>query len=442
MNQKNIPTIKFNPETPTDLTVIKNLPKAIRDKAVELVNLMTNLEESKVTSSIQETLGYFPFIKSVFVQGNGNIPDALYVKKGDSWVGYGNYNYLPIIDENSKEGERITIHGKTYELSFSDSIKVWVEKPEITPVLFHDFFELPTSYVNATLNNQGIGDRNIGMYIEGGKRDERHFVPFLITSNNSRCATNAVLSVSERFTFTATFNSIGREYFDGTENFVPQSSKAVLLYVRDAYENVKIGLCYDENNNLHYFDKETVTSINKGINPNESTQFSIQLHGNTIKVLMNDLLIFTTENTIVKNKDLYFSLCNDMSYGKYANGACIVGDPIVFLDVLSNKELGLLYNKPRTFYYNSHYDTYLDLSVNDKISLKQFMESKRLTLNKNSLEKEFYLQELKLVSLYETEVSYGLADISYRPVIKTYLEELKSGIKTDLVRPSILNEYK
>lgn len=442
MKQINIPSTRYNPETPTDLTVIKDIPKAIRDKAAELINVLITLEECKVSSSIQETLGYFPFVKSIFIQGNGQIPDALYTKKGDSWVGYGNYNYLPIVDETSKEGERITIHGKTYELVFSDEIKVWVEQPEITPVLFYDFFELPTSYVDVTLENRGIGDKNIGFYLDGGIRDDRHFLPYLKISKSMRASTNAVLRVGDKFTFTAMFNAIGREYYDGSEDIILPTDKAVLLYIRDAQENVKIGICYDENNTLHYFDKETTTTIGKSIPLDEAVQLSIQLHGNTIKVWMNDLLIFTTENTIVKDKNLYFAICNDMSYGQYSNGAAIVGDPMVFFDVLSNRELGLLYEKPRSFYYNSQFSTYLDLSIHDKISLKQFMEDKRLATNDNSLEKEFYLQELKLVSLYETEVTYGIADASYRPAIKVYLEELKAGIKTDLVRPSILNEYK
>lgn len=442
MKKINIPMTKFNPESPSDLTVIKDIPKAIREKAQELMNVLLSLEESKVNSSIQETLSYFPFVKSIFIQGNGQIPDALYVKRGESWVGYGNYNYLPVIDERSKDGDRVTIHGKTYELTFSGELKIWVEQPEITPVLFYDFFELPTDFVSHDLGNQGIGDKNILMNTSNVSKDDRYFVPYLKTSSNSRTHTNNPLPVGDKFTFTAMYNSIGREYYDGTENVIAPENMAVLMYIRDEFENVKIGICYDKDNVLHYFDKTVKTSMNKSLQLDAPTQLSIQLHCDTVKIVMNDLVIFTTENNIIKNKNLIFSLCNDINYGQYANGAAIVGEPMVFFDVLSNRELGLLIDKPRSFYFNSQFNTYLDLSISDKIALKKFMQDKRLTLNNNNLEKEFYLQELKLVSLYETEVSYGIADPSYRESIKTYLSELKSGITENLQRPSILNEYK
>ncbi|MGL6130294.1 MAG: hypothetical protein ACRCZ9_01600, partial [Fusobacteriaceae bacterium] len=186
MNKLNVPIIRYNPDTPTDLTVIKDIPKSIRDKSKEVVDLMLMLEESKVTTSIQETLEFFPFVKAMFVQGNGQIPDAFYTKKDNVWVGYGNYNYLPTIDENSKAGTRITIHGKTFELVFDSEIKIWVEQPEVTPELFYDFFETPTNSSAVVLQNNGAGSSNIQLTLSNYKKDSRYFAPYIASGSSSR----------------------------------------------------------------------------------------------------------------------------------------------------------------------------------------------------------------------------------------------------------------
>ncbi|MGL5125757.1 MAG: hypothetical protein ACRC6U_07180, partial [Fusobacteriaceae bacterium] len=266
MNQINIPITRYNPESPSDLTIIKDLPKAIRDKGIEIESLITNLEASKNGNSIKETLGYFPFVKSIFIQGNGNIPDALYCKKGESWVGYGNYDYLPTIDENSKDGDRITIHGKTYELILDEELKIWAEQPEVTPILFFDFFQSTVGSNSHTIENCGIGDKNITMQLNNMKKDDRFFVPYVITSKNSEAKTTSTLPILDRFTFSCIFNKIGREYLDGSEDLINDEHKAVLLFIRDEFENVKIGLVYDKDYNLYYINKTVVTPINKSIN--------------------------------------------------------------------------------------------------------------------------------------------------------------------------------
>ncbi|MGL6101335.1 MAG: hypothetical protein ACRCZ9_02810 [Fusobacteriaceae bacterium] len=441
MKQINVPITRYNPDTPTDLTVIKDIPKSIRDKSKEILDVVLTLEASKVSSSIQETLEAFPFVSTIFVQGNGQIPDALYAKKDNVWVGYGNYNYLPTVSSNSKSGERITIHGKTFELIFDGDLKIWAERPEVSPLLFFDFFELPVESTPATLSNNGSGDKNIQMVLSNYKKDKRYFAPYICSGSSTRCETNSPLTIKDRITFTTMFNSISREYMDGSEKVIDPEHKAVLMYIRDEFENVKIGICYDKDYNLFYFNKTVLVSLNKTISTNSSIQFSIQLHENTIKVLADDLVVYKTEDGTIKNKKLLFSVCSDMLYGQYANGSAIFGDAMVFFDVLSNGELRLLSEKPRSFYFNSNFSSYSDLDLTDKLNLKQFMESKKFDFSDKNLSKETYLNELKLVSLYETEITYGLADSSYRGVIKTYLEELKLGITKSLVRPSILSEY-
>ncbi|MGL6132192.1 MAG: hypothetical protein ACRCZ9_11335 [Fusobacteriaceae bacterium] len=441
MSKLNVPIIRYNPDTPTDLTVIKDIPKSIRDKSKEVVDLMLMLEESKVTTSIQETLEFFPFVKTMFVQGNGQIPDAFYTKKDNVWVGYGNYNYLPTIDEYSKSGTRITIHGKTFELVFDSEIKIWVEQPEVTPELFYDFFETPTNSSAVVLQNNGAGSSNIQLALSNYKKDSRYFAPYVASGSSSRCETNSPLNIKDKFTFTTMFNSISREYMNGTEAVVDPTHHSVLLYVRDEFENVKIGICYDKDNNLYYFDKTIKTPTGKTLPVENAVQLSIQLHEDTVKVVMDNKVVFTTENHTIKNKKILFSVCSDMLYGQYANGAAIFGDPMISLSVLSEHELGLLFDKPRSFYYNSQFNTYLDLTVNDKLNLKQFMESKRLDFSEKNLSKETYLNELRLATMYETEVLYGLADASYRDTVKSYLEELKLGIEKSINRPTILSEY-
>lgn len=442
MNQLNIPIKNYNAGSPSDTTLIKDLPKAIRDKFNELVNILLLLEESKVSSSLSESLSYFPFVKSIFIQGNGKIPDALYTKRGESWVGTGNYNYLPVVDATTPEGKRITIHNKTYELMFSDEIKVWAEKPEIVPELFYDFFEVGSDATTKELSNQGVGDKNVKFITSNIRRFHLNFVPYICSSKNSESKTTSPLQIGETFTFTTTFNKIAREYPDGSEDVVSPDHNAVLLYVRDEYENVKIGLCYDQNNQLNYFNKTVITPLKVYVNENDAYQLSIRLHGDKVTCFLNDKIIFETEDNIVKNKRLYFSICSDMFYGQYANGAAIFGEPMVVLSALNEKEIKLMFENPRTLSFEEISDTYLDLNLNDKIILKSFVEDNKRVTESTSFAKRHYLRELQLVSLYETEVSYGLADPSYRDQIKTYLEELKLGINENLARPSILNEYR
>lgn len=442
MKKSNIPIKNYNAESPSDTTLIKDLPKAIRDKFNEIVNILLLLEESKVSSSLSESLSYFPFVKSIFVQGNGKIPDALYTKRGESWVGTGNYNYLPVADEATPEGKRVTIHNKTYQLMISDEIKIWAEQPEISPELFFDFFEVGTDSTTKEIDNQGAGDKNVKFVVSNIRRYKENFVPYICSSKNSESKTTNPLQIGDTFTFTTTFNKIAREYPDGSEDVVLPDHNAVLLYVRDEYENVKIGLCYDQNNQLNYFNKTLLTPLNVFVNENDAYQLSIRLHGNKIACYLNDKKIFETEDDIVKNKRLYFSICSDMFYGQYANGAAIFGEPLVVLNALNDKEIKLLFEKPRSFSFQNISDTYLELNLNDKIILKSFVgENKKVTENV-SFAKRHYLRELQLVSLYETEVYYGLADPSYRDEIKLYLEELKLGLNENLIRPSILNEYK
>ncbi|MGL5713979.1 MAG: hypothetical protein ACRCX2_13240 [Paraclostridium sp.] len=442
MKEIKLPITRYNPDEPSDLTVIKDIPKSIRNKASELINILLTLEESKVSTSIKETISAFPFVKNLFVQGNGLIPDAMYCKKDNVWVGYGNYNYLPTVNEHSKNGERITIHGKTFELVIDEELKIWVEKPEVTPELFYDFFETSATSTPVTLQNCGIGSSNIKMTVSNYKRDSRYFVPYIASTASSRCETNAPLLIKDRLTFTTVFNTISREYQDETETVIDPNHNSVLMYIRDEFENVKVGLCYNKDNMLYYFNKTLLTPINKSLPTDSATQLTMQLHENTVKVFMNNTLVFSTEDGTIKDKKILFSICSDMYYGQYANGAATFGDPIVFLDVLSDKELRMLFDKPRSFYYNSQYQTYLDLNVNDKVNLKSFLEEKRLDFQNKNLKKEFYLEELRLVSLYETEVIYGLADPSYRENLKIYLEELKLGISRTIERPVILSEYK
>lgn len=442
MNKLNIPVKSYNPEYPTDLVIIKDLPRAIREKAQEIINILLLLEESKVTPSIAQTLEYFPFIKSMFVQGNGQIPDAFYTKRGESWVGFGNYNYLPVIDANSKEGERVTLHGKTYELVLSNELKIWVEKPEYAPTLFYDFFTVPMEFITKDVENNGVGDKNAKFYLSNCKKFDRFFAPYIITSKNSESKTTAAIPMGNRFTFTSTFYEISREYKDGSEEVISPEHKSILMYIRDEFENVKVGICYDENNALYYFNKTLLTPLNTSITENNAYQISLQLHDNTVNVYLNDKKIFTTEDSVIKNKNLFFSIASDMFYGQYSNGAVIFGETSVFPDVLTPQEIRMIFENPRSFYLNNKNETYLDLDLKDKILLKSFIEDKKQDLNNNSIKKDFYLGELKLASLYETEVLYGMADSSYRPEIKTYLEELKLGINENLVRPSILNEYK
>lgn len=440
MTKFNIPTFLYNQESPSDLTLIKNLPEAIRNKGNEVINLLIALENSKISSNINNVLENFPFVKSIFLQGNGKIPDALYNKRGDSWVGIGNFNYLPIANENNKEGDRVVIHNKVYELVLSDSLKIWVEVPEITPSLFYDFFEVPETITSYEVANRGKGNNEVKLSLNNVNKFDRTFVPYLVTNKTSQIKTTLPILFKDKFTFSTTFYSIKRTYENTMTDIVSPEHIAVLMYIRDEFENVKIGIGYNKDNKLCFFNKTTISEIDFYISEFNSYQFALQLQGNKLRVIEKDKIIFETNDEIIKNKKLYFAIACDMHYGQYTNASTTFGEVIVTDDVISLKENLLLYEKPRSFSFYNLKETYLDLSLKSKVELKhQLLE----TLNSNSDDsKKTYLKELHLASMYLTEVELGIADSSHKQEVKEYLETIKLNVESKPLRPSILNEYK
>jgi hypothetical protein len=373
MSKINIPTSMYNPAYPANGTIIKNIPEAIRYKGEEVINVINLLENKRVSQTLEEVTQLFPDIKSIFIQGNGQLPDGFYNKRGDSWVGIGNFNYLPADASTYSEGQRMTIENKSYELIHTTEHKVWVEKPYFYPLIIFDFFELENISTEQTIPNRGVLDTTVTFKTSNIKKPEDYFLPYVFTSKNSELKTTGYLEIGDKFTFTSTFLKISREYQDGSETVIAGANNAILMFIKDEFENVKIGLAYDKDYQLYLFDKTNKVKIGIQVNENSLYQIGLQYNQGQLSVIIDDNIVYTTSNDVMSDKKLYFSLCNDMSYGQFSNGAAIVGELQIFKEILTPEEHIWIKNNPRTWSFR-HTDSYLDLTLDERIKLKQLLK--------------------------------------------------------------------
>lgn len=361
----------FNPNTPSDLTKIKDYPKAVRDKAVELYNLIKYIEASKTSSSITETLELLPTLQYLFLKGNPNIPSGLYLRNQNEWYGHSNYDFLPPTNENSKEGERVAYNGKIYELFLEGENKIWSEKLSFYPKMFYDFFKIKESR-DGILENYG-NDLDIKMEYRNISHLTSEFLPYIKTSKNSVLRTLTPYLIDKSFTLTGTFFNVSRTYEANLEVINP-SHIGIIYFIKDEFENVKIGVGIDKDNRLVVTNFTDIYNTNFVLLPNTTVQISVKFLDGKLSVLIDGYLAYETNIVTINNKRLLFSICDDYNYGAFANTQATLGEIEIFKEALSIPEI--IWNKesPRTWTFQKP-NNYLELTIEEKVKLKEFLKT-------------------------------------------------------------------
>lgn len=361
----------FNPNTPTDLIKIKDYPKALREKALELYNLIKEIEKSKTSSSIVNALKLLPDLQSLFLKGNPNIPSGLYLRNQNEWYGHSNYEFLPPTTENAKEGERVAYNNKIYELYLEGDNRIWSEKLSFYPKIFYDFFKIKESR-NGILENYG---NNLDVKLD--YRNITHltseFLPYIKTAKNSNLRTLAPYHINKSFTLTGTFFNISRTYEANLEVISP-SHIGIIYFIKDEFENVKIGVGIDKDNRLVVTNFNEIHNSEFYVLPNTTMQLSVRFLDGKLSVLVDGHIAYESTIITINSKQLYFSICDDFGYGAFANIQATVGEIEIFSEALSVPEITWNKENPRTWSFKKP-NNYLELTLEEKAKLKEFIKT-------------------------------------------------------------------
>ena len=308
---------KIDNNYPLDITPIKNFPESIREKGKQIEKYIKDLETYRSNNTFGSSIDLFPEYKFLFIHSNSSIPAGLYFKANDSWIGYSNYSFIPY-STNVPEGTRVSYGHQTYELQLDSNQKVWTNKIDFTPSLFFDFFE--TDGTNIELQNKGFKESDIEMVLLNFKRNEEEIIPFIKTEKFTSIKTNKTYHSSKFLTYTALFKNIERLY--SNDEPISMQSKAVLLSINDEFQNIRIGLCYDKDNTLYYYDKETLHNLNVQLSTHLPYQISMKFFNNKLTIILNneeleqkfDIAISKKENLWLMDYPRTWSFLNTKSY--------------------------------------------------------------------------------------------------------------------------------
>ena len=351
---------------PLDTIAIKDLPNAIREKGKNIIEYVKNIEEYRSSNLFSTSLNLFPDYKFLFIHSNSSVPAGLYFKTPDSWIGYSNYSFIPQTTENIPEGTRVTYGYQTYELKHEGTNKIWTNKTDFTPVLFFDFFE--TNNTNIQLRNKGFQTSDIEMVLLDFKRDTKEIVPFVVADKFTSIKTNKTYHSGKLLTYSVLFKNIGRLY--SNDEAIAENAKACLISINDEFQNIRVGLCYDKENKLYFYNKEDVVDLEYTLSTHLPYQLSLKFFENKLTILVNNTELEKTFNVEISDKNLFFGLCSDMSYGRYANASCLVSEPQIFDVALSAKENIWLMENPRTWNFLNN-KSYINLTLDEQLKLKK-----------------------------------------------------------------------
>ena len=154
-------------------------------------------------------------------------------------------------------------------------------------------------------------------------------------------------------------------------------SKAVLLSINDEFQNIRIGLCYDKDNTLYYYDKETLHNLNVQLSTHLPYQISMKFFNNKLTIILNNEELEQKFDIDISDKNLYFGLASDMGYGRYSNGSFLVSEPEIFDIAISKKENLWLMDYPRTWSFLNT-KSYINLTLDEQLKLKKNINSLNL----------------------------------------------------------------
>lgn len=373
---------KIDNNYPLDITPIKNFPESIREKGKQIEKYIKDLETYRSNNTFGSSIDLFPEYKFLFIHSNSSIPAGLYFKANDSWIGYSNYSFIPY-STNVPEGTRVSYGHQTYELQLDSNQKVWTNKIDFTPSLFFDFFE--TDGTNIELQNKGFKESDIEMVLLNFKRNEEEIIPFIKTEKFTSIKTNKTYHSSKFLTYTALFKNIERLY--SNDEPISMQSKAVLLSINDEFQNIRIGLCYDKDNTLYYYDKETLHNLNIQLSTHLPYQISMKFFNNKLTIILNNEELEQKFDIDISDKNLYFGLASDMGYGRYSNGSFLVSEPEIFDIAISKKENLWLMDYPRTWSFLNT-KSYINLTLDEQLKLKKNINSLNLVETQQKTFKE------------------------------------------------------
>lgn len=408
---------------PLDTIQIKKIPEAIRIKGENLYNFIKDVEKYRNNNTFGASLDLFPEYKFLFIHSNSSIPAGLYFKANDSWIGYSNYSFIPSTT-NVPEGTRVTYGHQTYQLQLEGDVKVWSNKIDFTPTLFFDFFE--TGKTNVELRNKGFSESDIEMVLMNYKRDEHEIIPFVKCDKFTSIKTNKTYHSGKLLTWSALFKNIDRLY--SNDEPIDMQSKAVLLSINDEFQNIRIGLCYDKENNLYFYNKEQTTFLGIQLSTFLPYQLSMKFFNNKLSIIVNNEELEQTFDVEISDKMLFFGLASDIGYGRYSNGSFLVSEPQIFDIALNKKENLWLMDFPRTWsFLNTR--SYLNLTLDEQLKLKKNISKL------NNVEN----QEKKFVKLIEDKFQeYVNNNNEFR---QNLTDSLERKINEKLVVISDLNEF-
>ena len=357
----------YDKNYPSNTILIKDLPEAIRQKGEQVVSLIKDIEEQKSTSNIKSAIENFPYLNVLFVKENNNIPKGIYFNNNNYWVGYNDYEFLPTDITGIEIGKRITLDNQTFELRESDNVKVWSSFRSFQPIMFFDLFEYHDEN-SIELPNRGLQHTEVKMIVNNLKKTDT-LLPYAKFDKTSKMYTNKSISCGYSFTFSALFDKISRTYSDQSQ--MNATHNAILFYIKDEFNNVSLALTYDARNHLWFFNKDRGSDLNFILADNKKYQITLQYINNHIDVIIDNVLIksFTVE---LDSKLLFYSVGNDMEYGRYTNGSFVISEPSIYKEALSIQELMHTKNNPRTWNFSKS-SGYLDLTLDEKIKLKKML---------------------------------------------------------------------
>lgn len=371
----NIPNNVYNDESPINTIVLKDVPKAIRDKGKNILNVMAMIENSRTSNSIKDTVEKFPQMSHIFIRGNKDIPLGLYTKTNDEdnlWVGNNNFDF--ITDTPGVNGIRKTINGKSFEFIEVEDIKVWSERPSFFPMFFFDLKKSKENSENV-LTHSGISDKNsVTMQVNDVLKYPilNYYLPYIITKKKSEIHTNVEIEIKNKFTFVTNFLKISREYMDGSQEVINNIVDSVLLHIKDRTSFVRISVTYDSENRISLHKDKTKHETDFYISENTSYQIALRYLNGNLTLFIDNQEIYKLEDYTISNKNLSFSICNDMYFGEFVNGSAVAGEVGIYSQHLTPEELLWIKNNPRSWNF-SKTSTYLDLSIDEKIKLKELL---------------------------------------------------------------------
>lgn len=374
----------YDPNYPSNSTLIKDIPNAIRTKGEQLLGTIDNIEKARTNVNVSSAIAEFPHLKTVFVDGSTDIPSGMYIKQLNTWIGYDNYDRMPGSIDLLEVNQRVTIDDKTFEIIDDNGTRLMAEKNSFLPEVVFDFHELGPNTTNINLKNRGLFSQSIILLnVQNADRYQNLFYPYLATKQGTILTTKVTDSnpynLSNRFTISATFKKISRTYQDGSNIMLDTSKFSSLLRVFDDVGTYNVALIYDANNNLFLDLNGVVVNLEYLISEDMYYQFSIKVLNDNIYILANGQEIYknTTLDFSLDSKNAFFSFATAYAQSSIAvgalTGAVVLTDPAVFREAITIEENICLKDRPRNYSLKEPKLNYLSLTIEEQKFIKDWV---------------------------------------------------------------------